>query len=133
MSVLVASLRLTGIGHGQSSESTHSSNEDQQIGKVLNVRKVLRKSENQHRAAFSNNSSVFHDVLSSRGLETSGFVRIPLTDERLRALCAKALTADESEAATVLAELRMALREHNEYLRALALEVLNHSSSKAAD
>ena len=61
------------------------------------------------------------------------FVRIPLTDESIRALCAKALAADESDAAAILAELRMALREHNEYLRALALEVLNHSSSKAAD
>lgn len=65
--------------------------------------------------------------------EAGVFVRIPLTDERIRALCAKALTADESEAAAILAELRTALREHNEYLRALALEVLNHSSSKAAD
>jgi len=61
-----------------------------------------------------------------------GFVEIPMTDERIRALCAKALVANESEAAAVLAELRIALKEHNEYLRAMALKVLNHSSSKAA-
>ena len=62
-----------------------------------------------------------------------GLVGIPTTDKRVQALCAKALTADESEAAAILAELRTVLKEHNEYLRAMTLNVFNHSSSNAAD
>lgn len=61
------------------------------------------------------------------------FAEIPLTDKRVQALCAKALTADESETAAILAELRTVLRDHNEDLRAMALKGLNHSPSKAAD
>jgi hypothetical protein len=38
---------------------------------------------------------------------------------------------DESEAAAILAELRTVLREHNEYMRAMALRMLNHSSQAA--
>ena len=60
-------------------------------------------------------------------------MQIPLTDERIPALCAKALTADDSEVGAILAELQTALREHNQYLRETASRVLNHSSSKAAD
>jgi hypothetical protein len=59
-----------------------------------------------------------------------GLVEIPVTDERVQALCAKVLTADESEAAALLAELRTILREHNEHVRAMALKVLNHSPSQ---
>ena len=41
-------------------------------------------------------------------------------EDRIRELCAKALTAQESELHAVLSALRSALREHIERLRRLA-------------
>lgn len=38
-------------------------------------------------------------------------------DDRIRDLCAKAVSADAAEAEDILAELRAALREHMRYAR----------------
>lgn len=40
-------------------------------------------------------------------------------DDRIKALCAKALTAQESELEAIIVALRSALREHNLRLRRL--------------
>jgi hypothetical protein len=45
-------------------------------------------------------------------------------DDRIRDLCAKAVTAPESELHAIFSELNAALREHNERLRKLAAEKL---------
>ncbi len=59
-------------------------------------------------------------------------------DERIRELCAKAVTADDSEVPSLLAELKALLAEHSEFVKYLAAKTLNRayrepSSSNAAD
>ena len=49
-------------------------------------------------------------------------------DDRIRDLCAKAVTAEESELEPVQTELREALREHNERLRRLAAKAMVNSN-----
>jgi hypothetical protein len=47
-------------------------------------------------------------------------VHFPRLDERIRELCAKAVTAPEGELEAILRELNSALREHTLQLRKLA-------------
>jgi hypothetical protein len=47
-------------------------------------------------------------------------VHFPRLDERIRELCAKAVTAPETELEAILRELNSALREHTMQLRKLA-------------
>ncbi len=47
-------------------------------------------------------------------------VEIHPFDERIRELCAKAVTAPESEVDAILSELKALLREHIEYVRQMA-------------
>ena len=58
-------------------------------------------------------------------------------DERIRELCAKAMTADDSEVSALFTELNALLAEHSEYVRYLAAKTLNRAnkepSSSAAD
>ena len=49
-------------------------------------------------------------------------------DDRIRELCAKAVTAADSELEPVQTELREALREHNERLRRLAAKAMVNSN-----
>jgi hypothetical protein len=68
-------------------------------------------------------------------------VEIRAIDERVRQLCLKATTADESEVEAVLAELRAALWEHAQFARLMAIKTAkalnrvprNDSPTKAAD
>jgi hypothetical protein len=65
-------------------------------------------------------------------------VEIHLIEERIKELCEKAASADDSEVAALLTELRALLAEHSEFVRYLAAKTLNPtkqepSSSKAAD
>lgn len=46
-------------------------------------------------------------------------------EDRIKALCAKALTAQESELEAIISELRAALLEHNFRLRKLVAHQLN--------
>jgi vesicle coat complex subunit len=57
-------------------------------------------------------------------------VQIDPIDERIRLLCAKAATAQGSELVTVLKQLRAALREHNDFVRKMALRTLNRVAAK---
>jgi hypothetical protein len=59
-------------------------------------------------------------------------------EERIKELCEKAVTADDSEVPALLAELQALLAEHSQFFRYLAARTLNrahkeNSSSKAAD
>ena len=65
-------------------------------------------------------------------------VEIEDIHERIRDLCARAVTAEEPEVESLLAELRAALRQHAQLVRKMAMRALsrspqNTSSSKAAD
>jgi hypothetical protein len=67
-----------------------------------------------------------------------GFVEIYPIEERIRNLCDRAKTADESEVSAIFTELRALLAEHSEFVRYLTAKTLNRanrepSSSKAAD
>jgi hypothetical protein len=57
-------------------------------------------------------------------------VEIPPLDERIRQLCAKAATAEESEVSEILAELNAALREHSQFVREMTRQTLNHAVKK---
>ena len=46
------------------------------------------------------------------------------SEDRIRELCAKAITSDDSEFTTVMSELRSAMREHIEQIRTLAVRRL---------
>ena len=46
------------------------------------------------------------------------------SEDRIRELCAKAITSDDSEFTTVMSELRSAMREHIEQIRILAVRRL---------
>ena len=56
-------------------------------------------------------------------------------DERVRQLCARAVTAKEEEVEGVFIELRAVLQEHAQFVREMATRVLSRSpsSSNAAD
>jgi hypothetical protein len=65
-------------------------------------------------------------------------VKIHRVDERITELCERAATADDSEVPALLAELKVLLAEHSEFVRYLAAKTLNRaykepSSSNAAD
>jgi hypothetical protein len=45
-------------------------------------------------------------------------------DDRIRELCAKAVSSDDSELSSVMSELRSAMREHIEEIRTLAVRRL---------
>jgi hypothetical protein len=61
-------------------------------------------------------------------------VEIDPIDDRIRKLCARAITAREHEVEAVLLELRAALREHAQSVRDMAAQsICSASSSKAAD
>jgi hypothetical protein len=67
-------------------------------------------------------------------------VEIYPNDERIRELCAMAVTADDSEVSALLAELQALLAEQSQFVRYLAAKTLNRtereqtsSQSKAAD
>ena len=62
----------------------------------------------------------------------------PADEERIRELCAMAISARESEWEPILMELRTLIHEHVRFLRAVTAqladrEVENSSESKAAD
>jgi hypothetical protein len=59
-------------------------------------------------------------------------VLLPL-DERIRQLCSKAATADESEVPAIFAELNAALREHAQFVREMARHTLSHTNKKLLD
>ena len=50
--------------------------------------------------------------------------------ERIRELCAKAITAEDSEVQAVLSELQAALREHSQVVRQMATQTLNGESEQ---
>jgi hypothetical protein len=52
-----------------------------------------------------------------------GICRVPdlRLEDRIRDLCAKAVTSDESELSTVMSELRSVMHEHIERIRTLAI------------
>jgi len=53
-------------------------------------------------------------------------VAVPLTpEERIRDLCARAVSADETEAEAILGELRAALREQIRFARTMSAAALN--------
>ena len=45
-------------------------------------------------------------------------------EDRIRELCAKAVTSDDTELPSVMSELRSAMREHIERIRTLAVRQL---------
>jgi hypothetical protein len=51
-------------------------------------------------------------------------------DERIRQLCSKAATADESEVPAIFAELNAALREHAQFVREMARHTLSHTNKE---
>ena len=51
-------------------------------------------------------------------------------DERVKRLCAKAATASEDEAEEILAELRVALKEHARFVRLMASKTLIRMSKE---
>jgi uncharacterized coiled-coil protein SlyX len=59
-------------------------------------------------------------------------VQVPPLDERIRELCAQAATAQESEVEAVLSELQATLREHNQFVRQMTAQTLNHGPKKVA-
>jgi hypothetical protein len=65
-------------------------------------------------------------------------VEFPLIEDRIRELCEKAATLDDSEVPAVFGELQALLAEHSASVRYLAAKTLKRvaqepSSSKAAD
>jgi uncharacterized coiled-coil protein SlyX len=60
-------------------------------------------------------------------------VQVPPLDERIKELCAKAATAQESDMEAVLSELQAALREHNQFVRQMTAQTLNHGPKKRSN
>jgi hypothetical protein len=68
-------------------------------------------------------------------------VEIHPSEERIKELCSRAVTAEESEFESVLADLRAALRDHAQLTRLMVIKAAkdlnrvpkNYSPSKAAD
>lgn len=89
--------------------------------------------------ALSTIDSVFRRCDVPRSV-SKGLPGVEIEDihERIRELCARALTAEEPEVESLLAELRAALRQHAQLVRKMATRALsrspkNSSLSKAAD
>jgi hypothetical protein len=57
---------------------------------------------------------------------------IPKLEDRIRYLCAQAVSADESEAAAILIELRAALHEHIRFTRQLTAATMNWDAIRSA-
>jgi len=57
-------------------------------------------------------------------------VELSAIDERVKRLCAKAATAREDEAEEILAELRVALKEHARFVRLMASTTLTRMSKE---
>jgi len=56
-------------------------------------------------------------------------VPLPSTlEDRIRDLCARAISADSAEAETILGELRAALREHMRFARKMTAVALSRDS-----
>ena len=87
----------------------------------------LRDLTRELKSSGHNGGAIHASLYSSRRWyrRTVASVEIHPLDERIRQLCAKAATADDSEAEEVLAELQSALREHNEFVRAMISHTLN--------
>jgi sulfite reductase beta subunit-like hemoprotein len=51
-------------------------------------------------------------------------VEIPPFDDKIRKLCALALSASEEDAEAILKELKKALQEHNDYVRQMVAGTL---------
>ena len=65
-------------------------------------------------------------------------MEIQPVEQRIKELCEKAVTADDSEVPALVAELQALLAEHSQFVRYLPARTLNRayqepSSSKAAD
>jgi hypothetical protein len=58
-------------------------------------------------------------------------VEIRPVDDRIRELCEKAVTADDSEVAALFEELNALLAEHSEGVRYLAAKMLNRRNKAA--
>ena len=56
----------------------------------------------------------------------------PTLEDRIRYLCAQAVSADESEAAAILVQLRAALREHIRFTRQLTAATLSWDAPRSA-
>lgn len=57
---------------------------------------------------------------------------IPTLEDRIRHLCTRAVSADDSEAEAILAELRAALHEHIRFTRQLTAATLNWETPRIA-
>jgi uncharacterized coiled-coil protein SlyX len=55
-------------------------------------------------------------------------VEVHPLDQRIKDLCSKAATAQESEVEAILLELRAALREHTQFVRQMTAQMLNRES-----
>jgi hypothetical protein len=65
-------------------------------------------------------------------------MEIQPVEQRIKELCEKAVTADDSEVPALIAELQALLAGHSQFFRYLAARTMNRvyeksSSSKAAD
>jgi hypothetical protein len=52
------------------------------------------------------------------------------TDDRIRELCRQAIAADDASFASVLSELRSAMREHIQHLRKMAVHPLAEETER---
>jgi hypothetical protein len=59
-------------------------------------------------------------------------VEVQPLDQRIRALCSKAVTAKDSEVEAILSELNALLREHAQFVRQMAAPMLNRESKKGS-
>jgi hypothetical protein len=57
---------------------------------------------------------------------------ITTLEDRIRHLCTRAVSADDSEAEAILAELRAALHEHIRFTRQLTAATLNWDTTRVA-
>ena len=57
-------------------------------------------------------------------------VQVPPLDERIRELCAKVTTAQDSEVEAVLVELQAALREHNQFVGQMTAQTAQSRTQK---
>lgn len=68
------------------------------------------------------------------GVGSWGRVPSRRLEDRIRELCCKALSAQDSELEAVFSELKSALREHTQRLRKLlAIKLVNRSEDQPAD
>ena len=71
--------------------------------------------------------AVFRDAFESG--QPNGVQVRPL-DERIRQLCAEAVSAEDSEVPEILGELQSLLREHSEFVRKMVSQTLNPRPKK---